>query len=86
MIVPLSQIHPDQQVRVVWIASPPFMAKRLRDLGFAESEALTCVLRRPRRGMAAYLVCGSIIALRYSTASEIFVETMPAERKLPANT
>ena len=52
------------------------MARRLRDLGFSPRETVSCVLKRGRRGMSAYLVRNAVIALRYVNAREIFVRPL----------
>lgn len=78
MVIPLSQIDAGEKVRVVWVASPPDMARRLQDLGFAPDEEVMCVLRGRPGGMRAYLVQGAVIGLRESDSREIFVETARA--------
>ena len=52
------------------------MAARLDDLGFSPAEIISCVLKKGRRGMSAYLVRGAVIALRYHNAKEIFVRPL----------
>ena len=74
MVLPLSHIKPADQARVVWVASEPHMRRRLFDLGFAPNEHISCVLPSHRGGMSAYLVQGTVIALRLENANEIFVE------------
>lgn len=74
MVIPLSQIKPDEKVKVIWLASENHMNQRLLDLGFAPEEYLSCVLKAPHHGMSAYLVRNAVIALREENATEIFVE------------
>ena len=76
MVLPLSQIDPGKNVRVVWVASQPDMATRLSDLGFVPNEEISCVLTGPAGGMRAYLVRNAVIALRQQNSNEIFVETV----------
>ncbi len=78
MVIPLSQIDLGKKVRVVWIASPPDMARRLRDLGFTPEEEIRCVLTGRPGGMRAYLVQGAVIGLREQNSREIFVEAAQA--------
>ena len=73
MVIPLTYIEPGVQAEVVWVASSPSMAGRLDDLGFSPGETVSCVLKKPGKGMRAYLVRGAVIALRYENAREIFV-------------
>ena len=79
MVIPLSNIEPGTKAEVVWIASPPPMAARLDGLGFSPREIVSCVLKKGRRGMRAYLVRGAVIALRRDNAREIFVRPLPEE-------
>ena len=58
MVIPLTYIEPGVQAEVVWIASSPSMAGRLDDLGFSPGETVSCVLKKPGKGMRAYLVRG----------------------------
>lgn len=52
------------------------MAGRLFDLGFEPEEAVTCVLRKRKRNIAAYLVRGAVIALREEDSRMILVEAL----------
>ena len=79
MVIPLSNIEPGTSAEVVWIASEPPMAAPLDDLGFSPHETVSCVLKKGRRGMRAYLVRGAVIALRCDNAREIFVRPLPEE-------
>lgn len=75
MVLPLSMIDVGHTVHIVWIASPPDMAKRLADLGFLPGEEIRCVLPGRPGGMRAYQVRGAVIALRHENSCEIFVQT-----------
>lgn len=74
MVLPLEGINIGDMVQVVWIASESGMARRLKDLGFVPGSDIECVLKGQRGGMHAYLVRNAVIALRTSTAREIFVQ------------
>jgi len=52
------------------------MAGRLFDLGFEPEEAVTCVLRKRKGHIAAYLVRGAVIALREEDSRMILVEAL----------
>ena len=49
------------------------IAKRLWDLGFCEGEVVKCVIRSPLGDPSAYLVKGSVIALRREDAAVVSV-------------
>ncbi|MFR5601867.1 MAG: FeoA family protein [Lachnospiraceae bacterium] len=74
MIIPLNRIHIGQTAKVVWIASEDSMAARLEDLGFIPGNEVSCVLKKNKHGMQAFLVRNAVIALRHGTCGEIFVE------------
>ena len=73
MVIPLNKIETGRKARVVWIASEDAMAVRLKDLGFAPEEEVSCVLEGKKGGMRAYLVRNAVIGIRNSNAGEIFV-------------
>lgn len=50
------------------------MAGRLRDLGFTSGARISCVMKRPKGNIAAYLVRNAVIALREEDSRLIFVE------------
>lgn len=52
------------------------LRRRLMDLGFSEGEALECLLKSPLGDPTAYLVRGSVIALRSGDAAEIMVRQL----------
>lgn len=63
MVLPLSSINTGGSAKILALANPPLMAGRLSDLGFEPEEAVTCVLRKRKGNIAAYLVRGAVIAL-----------------------
>ncbi len=79
MVIPLNQINVGEKALVVWIASPPDMARRLHDLGFVPDEEVACVLAGRPGGMRAYLVQGAVIGLREQNSKQIFVEAVRSE-------
>ena len=52
------------------------MRRRLMDIGFLPGSVVSCVLSSPSGNPKAYLVKGSVIALRNSDASDIEVELL----------
>ncbi len=57
------------------------MQLRLRELGFAEGEAVRCVGVSPGGGMKAYSVMGAVIALRNCDAVYVKLE-VPGENEI----
>ena len=55
MVLPLSSINTGGSAKILALANPPLMAGRLSDLGFEPEEAVTCVLRKRKGNIAAYL-------------------------------
>ena len=53
------------------------MAVRLYELGFIDGTFVECVAKAPFKGPLAYLVRGSVIALRRSDACLINVQRTP---------
>ena len=75
MVMPLSNITPGESVRVVWLGNEELMAGRLRDLGFETGAVISCVLQRPKKNIAAYLVRNAVIALREEDSRLVMVES-----------
>ncbi|MFR8226080.1 MAG: FeoA family protein [Lachnospirales bacterium] len=73
MIVPLSQIGLGETGKIVFLAGDDDSSLRLRDLGFAPGERVTCVLKGQKGSMSAYLVRCAVIALREKNSVEILV-------------
>ena len=48
--------------------------KRLRDVGFIKGTDVTCVNRGPRGGIAAFMLRGTVIALRSEDSSRISIK------------
>lgn len=56
--------------------SSPFMSDRLACMGLTLKEHVTCILGGRKDSMNAYLVRGTLIALRTSDAKEILVRSL----------
>lgn len=76
MVYPLNELNPGDTAQVVWIISSPFMSQRLESMGFTYKEHVTCILGGRRDSMNAYLVRGTLIALRTENAREILVRSL----------
>lgn len=74
MILPLSHIAPGTSARIVLLGNEEGMAGRLYDLGFVSGATVSCILQKPRKNIAAYLVRGAVIALREEDSRYILVE------------
>ena len=70
---PLNQILSEETAVIVGLPAEPSLRRRLIDLGFSPGTQVTCVLRQKGGEMAAYLVRGTVIALRKEDSAEIYV-------------
>lgn len=73
MVIPLSNIKPGNTVRIVALGNKGPIAGRLNDLGFEVNSTISCVLQKPRKNIAAYLVRNAVIALRECDSRYILV-------------
>ena len=76
MVYPLNELNPGETAEVVWIISDPYMSDRLDSLGFSFKEHITCILGGSRDSMSAYLIRGTLIALRTENAKEALVRSL----------
>ncbi|MBE6616496.1 MAG: ferrous iron transport protein A [Ruminococcaceae bacterium] len=77
----LSTLLPGQCGRVVnCIDNGRNIVKRLRDLGISEGETVKCIMRSPLGDPTAYLIKGSVIALRREDAAVVFVRPIGGMR------
>lgn len=67
----LAQLKRDENCRVERLSLAGDIRRRLMDLGFTEGAKVTCVLCGS--GIKAYLVRGSVIALRNEDAVKVHV-------------
>ncbi len=87
----LNDMLPGQLARVLAVGESGSLARRLHDLGFYENAPVECVGVSPFGDPSAYLICGAVIALRASDASDIEVVITEADasehgniRQIPA--
>lgn len=73
MVYPLNELNPGDTAEVVWIISDPYMSSQLDALGFTFKEQVTCILGGRKDSMSAYLIRGTLIALRTENAREVLV-------------
>lgn len=74
MVLPLNNTKPGDTVQIIFLANEGLMAGRLRDLGFNSGAVISCVLQKPKKNIAAYLVRNAVIALREEDSRLIFVK------------
>lgn len=63
-----------EKVKILEINSDSQLKRRLQDLGIIKNSILECVLKSPFKDPTAYLVRGTIIALRCDDSKDIVVE------------
>lgn len=73
MVLPLNNIKPGTSGKIEFLGNDALMAGRLRDLGFTSGAVISCVMKRPKGNIAAYLVRNAVIALRKEDSQLIFV-------------
>ncbi len=61
-------------VKIVQINSEPSIKRRFQDLGIIKNSKLECVLKSPFNDPSAYLIRGTVIALREDDSKNIIVE------------
>lgn len=71
--VPLSQLAVGRKGRVTSLVSQGAERRRLLDLGIIEGTAIEPLYRSPSGNPVAYLIRGTVIALREDTSSSIMV-------------
>ena len=69
----LDMISPGESVTVTGTFAESSMRRRLRDVGFCDEENIQCIMRSPLGDPSAYLVRGTIIALRKEDSGLITV-------------
>lgn len=67
----LSKLLPDECGQIQYI--PPFLSGRLEKMGFAAGVRVRCLFRAPTGDPTAYLVSGTVVALRKKDAENIEV-------------
>lgn len=67
----LSALPLGESAYVTYISAHPTMARRLADLGLVPGTRVTCLAKSPAGDPAAYLIRGSLIALRAADADGI---------------
>ena len=72
-LVPLSELKAGTISTIDSLNSPDHMRRRLMDLGFSSGTSIKCVQCSPAGDPVAYMLRGTIIALRNEDACHILV-------------
>lgn len=72
-LVPLSELKAGTTSIIYSINSPEQMRRRLLDLGFSHGTTIKCLQYSPSGDPVAYLLRGTVIALRNEDACHILV-------------
>ncbi len=81
-IYPLNTIRPGESAVISRLTADGAIRRRLLDLGFSSGTKIVCVLRQRHGEGAAYLVRGTVIALRKEDAAGILVRD-DGDRQIP---
>ena len=69
----LSSLRPGECARIQSLNSEEHMRRRLLDIGFTGNTAIECLFRAAAGDPTAYLIRGTVIALRSDEADKIHV-------------
>ena len=69
----LHEIEAGQSGRVAFLAGGDDMERRLADMGFTRGARVECLYKSPAGDPAAYLIRGTVIALRREDAAKVEV-------------
>ena len=73
-IIPLSDLNINQNSKIEIFLVNSKIRQRLLDLGFIKGTDITCVLKNSSNDLSAYLIRGTVIALRKDDSSKILVK------------
>lgn len=74
MIVPLNSLDIGEKSKVVELTSDGLIRRRLLDLGLIKDTIVESVQKSPLGDPVAYLIRGTVIALRSEVAAMVLVE------------
>ena len=78
--IKLNELLPGERAEIIYMESIGSMRRRLFDLGFFEHGLVECVGESPLGDPRAYLIRGSVVALRNKDCGEISVSRIQGER------
>ncbi len=67
----LSSLQPGERARLTTVAGSDDLCKRLRDLGWIPGTSITCISIAPSGTPRAFLVRGTVIAIRLDACNSI---------------
>lgn len=70
----LKELMPGEKAVIVKLEFDGVMRRRLLDLGFMKGSLVTCIRRSPLGDPVAFQVSNTVIALRESESTKIFVK------------
>ena len=73
--VTLDRITPGSAATIVDVQHTDSMSRRLQDLGFTGGSEVKCLFRSAAGDPTAYLIRGTVIALRQEDSAHILVDT-----------
>ena len=79
----LSRLRAGQKAKVRNVSATGAMRRRLQDLGLIEDTEIECVGRSPLGDPAAYLIRGTVVALRDTDAAKVAVAVEPEREEAP---
>ena len=82
----LSQLMPGQRATVKYLTAAGSMRRRFLDLGLVEHTKIQCLGKSPLGDPSAYLIRGTVIAIRAKDGKDIIVETDPMPQALTGRT
>ena len=74
MIYPLCVLKPGQRCKVCSVHLGGAIRRRLFDIGLTPGTEIECVMKPTSGEPTAYYIRGSLMALRFEDASQIFVK------------
>lgn len=77
---PLCQLSPGQTAVVHSLCATDGMRRRLQDFGLIEGTPVECAFHSPLGDPTAYLIRGTLVALRQSDAVMVWVTPTPESR------
>ena len=70
----LYDLKPGECGRILSVRGTDSVSRRLRDIGFTKGTAIEAIQKSPLGDPVAYLVRGSVFALRHETAKNVRIE------------
>lgn len=70
----LADISIGEKCRVAKLTAPDSDRRRMIDLGIVPDTTIEAVLKSPSGGITAYLIRGTVIAIRREDAENIFIK------------